>query len=60
MLIVKRYGDDAMLEAAERTDQVLEQGDVAGVRVFDRCTCSPVHASRDSEHQRFTLLFDIE
>jgi hypothetical protein len=27
LLIVKRYGDDAMLEAAERADQLLDEGD---------------------------------
>jgi len=28
--MLKRYGDDAMLEAAERTDQLLDKGDIAG------------------------------
>ena len=27
LLIVKRYGDDAILEAADRADQLLEEGD---------------------------------
>jgi hypothetical protein len=27
LLIVKRYGDDAMLEAAERADQLLDEGE---------------------------------
>ena len=27
MLLVKRHGDDAMLEAAERADQLLDEGD---------------------------------
>jgi hypothetical protein len=26
---VKRYGDDAMLEASERADQLLDEGDMA-------------------------------
>jgi hypothetical protein len=30
LLIVKRYGDDALLEAAERADQLLDGGDMAG------------------------------
>ena len=30
VLIIKRYGDDAMLEAAERADQLLDEGDLAG------------------------------
>ena len=29
LLIVKRYGDDAMHEAAERADQLLDEGDMA-------------------------------
>ena len=33
LLIVKRYGDDAMLEAAERADQLLDEGDMAGAAV---------------------------
>jgi triphosphoribosyl-dephospho-CoA synthetase len=27
VLLVKRYGDDAMLEASERADQLLDEGD---------------------------------
>jgi hypothetical protein len=34
LLIVKRYGDDAMLEAAERADQMLDEGDVAGAETW--------------------------
>ena len=30
MAIVKRYGADAMLETAERADQLVEDGDMAG------------------------------
>jgi hypothetical protein len=30
LLMVKRYGDDAMLEASERADQLLDEGDMAG------------------------------
>jgi hypothetical protein len=30
MLTLKRYGDDAMIEAAERADQLLDEGDMAG------------------------------
>jgi len=33
-LIVKRYGDDAMHEAAERADQLLDEGDMAGAEVW--------------------------
>jgi hypothetical protein len=39
LLIAKRYGDDAMLEAAERADQVQEDGDwqgaITGHRILD-------------------------
>jgi len=30
LLMVKRCGDDALLEAAERADQLLAEGDMAG------------------------------
>ena len=30
VLIVKRYGDDAMLESSECADQLLDEGDMAG------------------------------
>src|SRR5262252_6502935 len=33
LLMVKRYGDDAMLETAQRADQLLEDGDMAGAGV---------------------------
>ena len=36
VLIVKRYGDDVMLEASERADQLLEEGDVAGAETWHR------------------------
>jgi hypothetical protein len=36
VLIVKRYGDDAMLEAAERADQLLDEGDMAGAETWRR------------------------
>jgi hypothetical protein len=35
-LIVKRYGDDAMLEASERADQLLDEGDMAGAETWHR------------------------
>ena len=34
--MVKRYGDDAMLEAAERADQPLDEGDIAGAETWHR------------------------
>jgi hypothetical protein len=30
LLMVKRYRDDAMIEASERADQLLDEGDMAG------------------------------
>jgi hypothetical protein len=36
LLMVKRYGDDAMLEAAERADQLLDEGDMAGTETWQR------------------------
>jgi hypothetical protein len=32
--MVKRYGDDAMLEASQRADQLLEEGDMASAEVW--------------------------
>ena len=36
LLMVKRYGADAMLEAAARADQLLDEGDIAGAEVWHR------------------------
>jgi triphosphoribosyl-dephospho-CoA synthetase len=36
LLIVKRYGDEAMLEASERADQLLDEGDMAGAETWHR------------------------
>jgi len=36
LLIMKRYGGDAMLEAAERADQLLDEGDMAGAETWRR------------------------
>jgi hypothetical protein len=33
---VKRYGDDAMLEASQRVDQLLDEGDMAGAETWHR------------------------
>ena len=33
---MKRYGDEAMLEAAERADQLLDEGDMAGAETWHR------------------------
>jgi hypothetical protein len=30
LLMAKRYGDDAMIEATARADQLMEEGDMAG------------------------------
>jgi hypothetical protein len=34
--MVKRYGDDAMLEAAGRADNLLDAGDMASCEVWHR------------------------
>jgi hypothetical protein len=34
VLLVKRYGDDAMQEAAARADQLQEEGDMAGCETW--------------------------
>jgi Family of unknown function (DUF6961) len=36
LLIVKRYGDDATHEAAERADQLVDEGDMAGAETWHR------------------------
>jgi hypothetical protein len=36
LLMVKRYGDDAILAAAARADQLLEDGDTAGAETWHR------------------------
>jgi hypothetical protein len=36
LLIVKRYGDDAMLEAVQRVDQLLEDGDMYDAETWHR------------------------
>jgi Family of unknown function (DUF6961) len=36
LLMVKRYGDDTMLEAAARVDQLTEDGDWAAANVWHR------------------------
>jgi hypothetical protein len=36
LLLVKRYGDDAMLEAAQRADQMLDEGDMADAETWHR------------------------
>ena len=35
-VMVKRYGEDAALEAAKRADELLEAGDVDGCTVWKR------------------------
>jgi hypothetical protein len=36
LAMVKRYGDDAMLEAAGRADELLDAGDMAACEVWHR------------------------
>jgi hypothetical protein len=54
LLIVKRYGDDAMLEAAARADQLLDEGDVAGCETWHRIlnAIERLQATRPAEGER--------
>jgi hypothetical protein len=36
VLLVKCYGDDAMLKVARRTDQMLDEGDILGAERWHR------------------------
>jgi len=36
LVMVKRYGDDAMIEAAARADQLLEEGNMPGCETWHR------------------------
>jgi hypothetical protein len=36
VLMVRRYKEDAMLEAPERADQLLDEGDLAGAETWHR------------------------
>jgi hypothetical protein len=36
VLVVKRYGDDAMTEAAQRADDLSDAGDIAGCETWHR------------------------
>ena len=36
VLMVRRYKEDAMLEASERADQLLDEGDLAGAETWHR------------------------
>jgi hypothetical protein len=36
LLMVKRYGDAAMIEAAQRADELLDAGDMAGCETWHR------------------------
>jgi len=36
LLTVRHYKDDAMLEAADRADQLLDEGDMAGAETWHR------------------------
>jgi len=39
-LLVKQHGEDAILEAAKRADQMLDAGDVEGLAVWKRIRAS--------------------
>jgi hypothetical protein len=46
---VKRYGEDAMLEASMRADQLLEEGDMAGAETWHRILNAIEKLARSSE-----------
>ena len=54
VLLVKRYGDDAMLEAAERADKLLDEGDMAGAETWHRIlkAIERLHAKTPAEGRR--------
>jgi hypothetical protein len=57
--IVKRYGDDAVLEASERADQLLDEGDMAGAEMWHRILNideNSCHASMNRRQCRPTVL----
>ena len=39
-VMVKRYGDDAPIEAAARADEMLDQGDMDGFAIWQRITAA--------------------
>ena len=49
VLMVKRYGEDALLEAAERADQPLDEGDMAGAETWHRIL-NAIEVPRDGPH----------
>jgi len=45
-VMVKRYGEDAALEAAKRADELLEAGDTGGCAVWKRIVAAVEHLRR--------------
>jgi triphosphoribosyl-dephospho-CoA synthetase len=54
VLLVKRYGNEAMLEAAQRADQVLDEGDMAGAETWHRIldAIERLHAKAPAEGEK--------
>jgi len=60
--MVKRYGDDAMLEALERADQLLDEGNTAGAETWQRIFNAAAGAPRAhplSDHARQLLTVEV-
>lgn len=53
--LVKRYGEDAELEAAQRADAMLEAGDLEGQRVWQRILKAIDELQRDKPDQGETI-----
>ncbi len=53
--LVKRYGQDAELEAAMRADAMLEAGDIEGQRVWKRILKAVDELQRDKPNQSETV-----
>ena len=49
VLMVKRYGEDAMLEMSEHADQLLDEGDMAGVETWHRILTAQAKAPAEGE-----------
>ena len=58
-ILIKKYGDDAELRAAERADEMLDQGDIDGQRIWLRIL-EAVKRLTDTEPPKNTRLHSTE
>ena len=49
-VMVKRYGEDAALEAAKRADELLEAGDMDGCAVWKQIVAAVEDLQRQAPH----------